>query len=91
MNEVFVVPPRHGTTRYWVRSLLGNAISLFSGGAERDDDDEAPAVALRGPAGTVSILLRTGTLRQAEQAKRRFENELKEVGADRFRKKYGIS
>lgn len=78
--------------RYWIWSLLGEVawLGLLHQPGGLDDNRGAPTVIARTFSGERHVLLRTGTNRQASQARDRFQKELDALGESEFRRRYGL-
>jgi hypothetical protein len=84
--DVVVREAEGGTINYWLRSLFAQA---WWPSKTEVEDRAAPAVLARAP-GAEYILLRTGTPRQAQRARDRFQQELDHLGETEFRRRYGL-
>ena len=84
--KVVVRAARGGTLRYWLRCLFDAPVPIKTEAEDRD----APTVLATSPSGAEYVLLRTGSLRQANRAADRFRRELEQLGDTGFRERYGL-
>ena len=84
--EVVVRAAEGGTAGYWLRSLFAQA---WWPSKTEVEGRAAPTVLARS-SGAEYVLLRTGTRRQAERARNRFQQELDQLGEPEFRRRYGL-
>jgi hypothetical protein len=88
---VIARPPIGGAERYLVRALRPKLDWIrIMPWRTPSEDTEGPSVVLIADDGKEVVLLRPGTLRQAERAASRFRAELQRVGPEAFQARYGV-
>ena len=91
--EVVARPPFDGNLRYLARAFRPKLdwVRMMPGRPPLAEDTEGPTVVLITDEGREIVLQRPGTLGQARRAASRFQQELADVGAAAFARRYGLS
>lgn len=86
--DIAATPAKDGDqAAYWVKSAI---IPLLFEGPSPTEDRDAPAVVVRLPDRDV-VVIRTGTLRQAEAAAERYRRELRQIGPEAFCSRHALA
>ena len=73
-----------GRPGYWLKSLM------MAAAIETDADEGSPSVDVVSLRGERERLRRTGTVRQAKRAAKRYRAELQKLGEEHFCRKYAL-